>query len=346
MRIERATLGQYQRHQSVATLSGLVHPGHCLRLVSVHVHGSLLTRRQVDVGRVQATCTAQQRLVGIVGLHNVARLWVGGIDVLSSHADRCLIRAVPRRVIHRVHTHHIVGVRMAHAVVRTPAELLHVLGLDALPGERCARHEEHVILRTLDGVLAVDAVERLHVHDHHVTFRAVNGMRRAVNVKPLRTSVDSTSTEFMKHVKHLAFCTTARQRCTHQTRIEQQEYAFTSEAALLVVLVRLVRESRRRRASHTHVALGNRLDVGNDGLQLRNLLGMLSCSLLKVGDVGYLCVYLGISRCLISLKSTPATTITCHAATLSTFSRLISRLSCGLCFIKCLLVGLHHGIEV
>ena len=100
MRIERATLGEYQRHQAVATLCRLVHPGHGLRRVGVHVHGTLLTRRQVEVGRVQATCTAQQRLVGIVGLHDVARLWVGGIDVLAGHANRCLIRAIPCGVIH------------------------------------------------------------------------------------------------------------------------------------------------------------------------------------------------------------------------------------------------------
>ena len=59
---------------------------------------------------------------------------------------------------------------MAHAEIRIPAELLHVLCLDTLPGERCARHEEHVILRTLDGVLAVNAIEVLDVHDEHVTL--------------------------------------------------------------------------------------------------------------------------------------------------------------------------------
>ena len=91
--------------------------------------------------------------------------------------------------------------------------------------------------RDVDGVLAVDAVERLDVHNHHVTLRAVDGVRRAVDVEPLRSAVNRPCPELLEHVQHLAFCAATRQRCANQARIEQREHRFTSEASLLVVLV-------------------------------------------------------------------------------------------------------------
>ena len=155
--------------------------------------------------------------------------------------------------------------------------LHHLLGINTLPCERCAAHKEHVVFRSIDGVLTHDAVVRLNVTDHHVTLRAVDNTRVAVNVVAV--------VEFLKDVQNLSLRTGTRQRRANQTRIEQMEHRLASEAALLMILVRFVAECRTAATSHAHITLCNRFKVFHDGLQccnLRCVLGNCRCQCLMV----------------------------------------------------------------
>ena len=185
---------------------------------------------------MKTSSTAKHGGVSIVGLTDDTRLSILRVDELTNDAVWCLIGTVPIGIVNAVHTGHVIAVLMAHAVVRRPTELSDLLGLDALPSERCARHQEHIVLRTVDGVLAHDTEIRLNVTNHHIALRTVNGTGIAVDVV--------TVVELLKDVENLAFRTATRQRRTNQARIEQREHTLTSESALFVILVRPVAECR------------------------------------------------------------------------------------------------------